>query len=138
MSGADPATAAVERLRRVQAALADGRLPELGAYFASPDRLDLDRALGLHCRPGGTPGWRRAAERERDELLRALASGDYDSDHARAVALQQRLRRYAASSWPRDRVTKQPTAANEVVYRIYVLDADPPTGISRLKEILAQ
>jgi hypothetical protein len=139
-----PGLAAVERLRRLAPALADGDddarwlAARLDHYLAAAPRgVGLDKALGLDCRPGGSPWWRLAAEAERDRLLRALATSIEGKTHGRAVALQQLLRRYQSTAWPRDPVSNKPTAANERLFRIYVDDPNPPTGIRRLTEILA-
>ena len=137
--------AAAERLHRLASRLQDGDddgrwlAQGLVHYLAAaPFGLDLDRALGLATEPGGSPWWRVPTMAERDQLLRDLAADLGDSVHARATAVQQRLRRYAASSWPRDRASKAPTAANTILYQIYILDPDPPTGIRRLTEILGE
>ena len=106
-SESHPGVAAAERLRRLASRLQDGDddgrwlAQGLVHYLAAaPSGLDLDRALGLATEPGGSPWWRVPTMAERDQLLRDLAADLGDSVHARATALQQRLRRYAAGSGP--------------------------------------
>ena len=144
MATADAALAAVERLQRLVPQLAEGDpdhrwlAQAVSRYLQeAPAGLDLDRALGLGVAPGGSPWWHAHRHAERDRLLRELAAGLPGATHARAVALQQLLRRYSASSWPRDRLSKSPTAVNEPLYRVRSLDPDCPTGVRRLTEIIA-
>jgi hypothetical protein len=143
---AHPGLAAAERLRRVAAALAAGTAPppedsrwlarRLQSYLSAPTDLVLDTVLQLAPPPGGS-SWRSVAKHaERDRLLRELAASMDGTAHARATDLQQRLRRYAGTSWPRDRRSGAPTAANTILFRIYTLDPDPPTGIRRLTDII--
>ena len=140
--------AAAVRLRRVAEALAAGAPPHaddaqwlsgrLTAYLAADAEADLDAMLGLLPPPGGS-SWRTAVKHaERDKLLRELAGPGPGRVLPRAQELQQRLRRYAASSWPRDRVNKSPSAANAILYRVFCIDPDPPTGISRLRQIIGE
>jgi hypothetical protein len=143
-AGADAALAAVERLRRLLPDLADGNddaqwlSAALGRYLEmAPAGGDLNAALGVAVPPGGTPWWQAEAAKARDDAIRELAGTIGGTMNAKAVALQQRLRRYAAASWPRDRVTKRPTAANAVPFRVYSADPNPPTGVRRLTEIIA-
>jgi hypothetical protein len=135
-----PALAAVGRLRRLADALAtanddDARWAARAfrRYLAAPDQLELEQALGLR---SGRPWWRIERYEARDDLLREVAQGFAGKTHAKATALQQSLRRYGASAWPRDRVYKQPTAANTLLFQIYTLDPNPPTGIRQLTEII--
>jgi hypothetical protein len=137
--------AAAERLRRLVPTLAEGDpdakwlASALARYLGSaPAGLDLDTAVGLATPPGGSPWWRAEAEAERDRLLRELAGPGPGRVLPRAQMVQRLLRRYAATSWPRDRASKSPSAPNELLYRIFCLDPDPPTGISRLREIIGQ
>jgi len=137
--------AAVQRLRRLAPTLAEGDpdqqwLSQAIARYLREARagLNVDAALGLCVAPGASPWWRAEQEAKRDELLREIAATIPGRANARAVALQQRLRRYAATSWPRDRLSKQPTTANALLFQIYSLDPDPPTGVRRLTEILSE
>jgi hypothetical protein len=138
--------AAVQRLRRVTAALATGTPPpaddaewfaqRLATYLSNEGELALDFVLGIAAAPGKL-SWRLAEKHaERDRLLRELAGPGPGAVLRRAQELQRRLRRYAASSWSRDRARKSPSATNELLYRIFCLDPDPPTGISRLRDII--
>lgn len=140
-----PALAAVERLRRLAPALAEGDddarwlADALGRYLAAAAAgVDLDQALGLATPPGGAPWWRAAADAERDRLIRELAAETGGSVNARAGAVQARLKRYGSTAWVRDRVTKQPTAANRLLFEIFSHDATPPTGIRRLTDIISR
>ena len=137
------ALAAIGRLRRLVPVLAEGNDDSrwLGAavehYLAAAAAgVGLDQALGLATPPGGAPWWRAAAEAARDRLIRELASEMPGSTHARAVVVQSRMRRYAGTAWPRDRVAKQSSAANAALFAIFSLDPDPPTGIRRLTDII--
>ena len=140
-SAADhPALVAVGRLRRLADALATAEDADtqwvaraLQRYLAAPDQLELDQALGLR---SGRPWWRIERYEARDALLREIAKGLAGKTHAKANTLQQSLRRYGASAWPRDRVYKQPTAVNTLLFQIYTLDPNPPTGIRQLTEII--
>ena len=143
-----PGLAAAARLRRVAAALSTGTHPSaedatwlagrLGVYLTAETDLDLDGVLGLLPPPGGS-SWRTAVKHaERDKLLRELAGPGPGRVLPRAQELQQRLRRYGASSWPRDRVNKSPSAVNAILYRIFCLDPEPPSGISRLRQIIGE
>ena len=140
-----PALAAVERLRRLAPVLAEGDddarwlADALGRYLAAAAAgVDLDQALGLATPPGGSPWWRSATEAQRDAAIRQLAAGIPGSTNAKAVAVQCQLRRYASVAWLRDRLTKSPTAANSLLYRIFMLDGSPPTGIRRLTDIIGR
>jgi hypothetical protein len=140
--------AAAERLRRVRLALEAGEPPDPvdAQWFAG--RLKhyedeahagarLDEILSLVSGQGQPPWWRVVRLKERDRLIRELASGYEDSTSARAVRLQGVLRRYQSTSWIRDRVTREPTAANRPLFDIFTLDGDPPTGIWQLSRIIA-
>jgi hypothetical protein len=140
-----PGVAAAARLRRLASRLQDGdddgRWLAAGLLHyleAAPSGIDLDRALGLATAPGGSPWWRVPTMAERDRLIRYLAADLGGRTNQRAAQLQQRLRRYASSAWPRDRASKAPTAANAMLYQIYLLDPDPPTGIRQLTEIIGE
>lgn len=142
MPGAETSLAAVERLRRLTVELAEGSddgrwlAGALDRYLTAPDRVDLRAALGLATGPGSVKWWRQQKLAERDDLLRQIGEGLPGKTHARAVALQQLLRRYAATGWPRERQSKQPTAQNAILFAIFELDPDPPTGIRQLTTIL--
>lgn len=138
--------AAAARLRRVAAALACGSHPpaddaqwlagRLDAYLAAESELGLDCLLGLIPPPGGL-SWRSAGRlAERDAAIRELARKIAGRPNAQAHELRSRLDRYAASSWSRDRVSKTPTATNELLYRIFTLDPNPPRGIRQLTTII--
>ncbi len=137
--------AAVARLVRVAGALASGDEDQrwlasaLGHYIKhAPADVDLDQALGLVVRPGEPPWWRAQQYAERDDLIRALAAEEPGRTHQRATALQQRLRRYAATAWPRDRIGTPPSVANRLLFEVFVIDPDPPTGVRRLTQILGR
>ena len=123
-----PGLAAAERLQRIRAALAAGEAPDredamwlagcFDRYFSEAAAgLDLDAALGLTPTPGAVAWWRARQQAERDRLLRQAAEQYPGSTNAKAIQLQQRLKRYAATSWPRDRVTRQPSAENQAHFR---------------------
>ena len=63
-------------------------------------------------RPGAVPWWRAEADAERDALIRGLGASLPGATHTRAGVLQQALRRYGGTSWPRHRMTGSPTTAN--------------------------
>jgi hypothetical protein len=108
-------------------------------YLAkAPDGARLEELLGLATPPGGTPWWAASKQSRRDKLLRQVAMIMDGSTHQRAIALQAKLRHYASTEWARDCVSKQPSAANANLFRIYSLDPDPPTGIRRLTEIIGE
>jgi hypothetical protein len=140
-SAADhPALTAAGRLRRLAELLADAddadaqwAASALKRYLAAPDQIELDQAFGLS---GGRPWWRIERYEARDALLREVAQGLAGKTHAKATTLQQSLRRYGASAWLRDRVHKQPTAANALLFQVFTLDHSPPTGIRQLTEII--
>ena len=140
-SAADhPALAAVGRLRRLADVLATAEDADAQwaarafvRYLAAPDQLELEQALGLR---SGRPWWRIERHWARDALLREVAEGLAGKTHAKATTLQQSLRRYGASAWLRDRVHKQPTAANALLFQVFTLDHSPPTGIRQLTEII--
>ena len=142
-----PGLAAAERLQRVSAALAVGELPDredarwltgcVVRYLKEAGAgLDLDTALGLTPTPGAVAWWRARRHAERDSLLRQAADQYPGSTNAKAVQLQQRLRRYAATSWPRDRVSRQPSADNRLMFAVFMADPEPPESIRRLTDIL--
>jgi hypothetical protein len=145
---AHPALAAVRRLERVRDALAVGAVPDaddadwvagcIARHLAAPEQVDMDAAFGLAVRPGGLPWWQIATHAERDDLLRAIAKTIPGRTHTKAVGVQQRLRRYAGTSWPRDRVSKQPSSVNATLFAIFALDPHPPTGIRQLTTIIQQ
>jgi hypothetical protein len=145
---AHPGLAAVERLRRVREAARAGEVmdPEtadwladsVGIYLATAcTGMRMETAFDLAVPPGGSPWWAEERRRERDQLIRDLASGYEGSLSARAVRLQDVLRRYQSTSWIRDRVTREPTAANRPLFDIFSLDGDPPTGVWQLSRIIA-
>lgn len=134
------ALAAAGRLRRLAELLAGAEDADaqwaalaLKRYLAAPDQLELDQAFGLG---GGRAWWRIERYEARDALLREVAKSLAGKTHAKANALQQSLRRYGASAWLCDRVSKQPSAANALLFQIYTLDPNPPTGIRQLTEII--
>lgn len=65
----------------------------------------LDEALGMHAVRGGMPWWREAANRQRDEALRALGARYFGhlSMTARAERIACLANRYASSAWRFDR-----------------------------------
>jgi hypothetical protein len=112
--------AAVARLQRIGAALAAGEAPDredarwlagcFDRYFLEAAAgVDLDAALGLTQPPGVAAWWHARRHAERDSLLRQAAGQYSGSTNAKAIQLQQRLKRYAATSWPRDRASRQPS-----------------------------
>src|SRR4051812_13219037 len=142
-----PGLAAAERLQRIRAALAAGEAPErvdamwlvgcFDRYFSEAAAgVDLDAALGLTSPPGSIAWWRARQQAERDHLLRQAAEQYPGSTNAKAIQLQQRLKRYAATSWPRDRVTRQPSADNKLMFAVLMADDEPPMSIRRLTDIL--
>ena len=75
-------------------------------------------------------------QKERDRLICKLAATFEGNTNARAIRLQGVLRRYQATSWTRDRVTREPTATNRPLFDIFVLDGDQPTGTWQLARII--
>src|SRR3954453_19328721 len=123
-----PGVAAAARLRRLASRLQDGdddgRWLAAGLLHyleAAPYGNDLDRALGLATAPGGSPWWRVPTMAERDRLIRYLAAALGGPTNQVVTQLPQHLRLCGSSVWLRDRVSKAPTAANGILYRIYVL-----------------
>jgi hypothetical protein len=142
-----PGLAAAERLQRIRAALAAGEAPErvdamwlvgcFDRYFSEAAAgVDLDAALGLTSTLGAVAWWRARQHAERDRLLRLAAEQYPGSTNTKAVQLQQKLKRYAVSSWPRDRVTRQPGADNKLMFAVFMADPEPPISIRRLTDIL--
>ena len=144
-----PDLAAVGRLRRLAARFAGETADADATWFAgrievylenAPAGLDLDGAFDLTVAPGTSPWWQRERRAARDELLRQLAAALPGSCSARAHALAERLRRYAGSGWPLDRRRGAPmpdTPERRALFRLFSLDADPPTSLRRLHEILS-
>lgn len=105
----------IARLRRIRDAAAAGvALGEDGPWLAAgldaylrraPQGLTLPAALDLAVPVGGTPWWRTDALARRDDALRRLGGEFYGSlqPRDRAAAIGVALRRYASTSWPRDR-----------------------------------
>jgi hypothetical protein len=139
--------AAVARLQRIGAALAAGEAPDredarwlagcFDRYFLEAAAgVDLDAALGLTQPPGVAAWWHARRHAERDSLLRQAAGQYSGSTNAKAIQLQQRLKRYAATSWPRDRASRHPSDDNRLIFAVFMVDPEPPTGIRRLTDIL--
>jgi hypothetical protein len=144
-----PGLAAAERLQRIRTALAACGAPEredamwlagcFDRYFSEAGAgLDMDAALGLTPTPGAAAWWRARQQAERDHLLRQAAEQHPGSTNAKAIQLQQRLKRYAGTSWPRDRVTRQPSADNKLMFAVFMADHEPPMSIRRLTDILTR
>lgn len=105
----------IARLRRIRDAAAAGMaLGDDGPWLAAgldaylrraPEGLTLPAALELAVPVGGAPWWRIDALARRDDALRRLAAEHYSSlpPSERAAAIGVSLRRYASTSWPRDR-----------------------------------
>jgi hypothetical protein len=134
--------AAIQRLRRIAEAIQD--TPD-GQWFAgrmkhyednAHEGARLDEVLHLVSGPGQPPWWRVERQKERDRLIRELASTYEGNTNARSIRLQGVLRRYQSTSWTRDRVTREPTAANRQLFDIFVIDVDPPTGTWQLAKII--
>jgi hypothetical protein len=101
----------------------------------------LEQALGLADGTTG-PSWRaRARWAYRDTLIRELAA-TYDGPMmARVTLLAQELRTYITTGWPHDRHRGEPYPASQrrsLMFRICMVEParSPPTGISRLHEIM--
>jgi len=142
-----PGLAAIERLQRIGAALAADEVPDredarwlagcVSRYVSEAAAgVDLDAALGLTPAPGAVAWWRARQHAGRDGLLRQAAAGYPGSTNAKAVQLQQRLKRYAATLRPSDRVSRQPSAGNRTIFAVFEADHEPPTSIRRLTDIL--
>lgn len=148
-SSAAPASlAAARRLRRIADALDAGVAPDAddGSWLASalrryladaPSGLQVAEALQLTTPPGREHWWQIEHRVQRDRLIRELAAEACGSAHARAVHVQQQLTRYAAVTWLRDRVFRTPLERNRVLFQIFTIDSNPPTGIRRLTEIIS-
>lgn len=78
----------------------------LERYLAG-DHATLDEALELRPAPGQRSLQTQAALARRDEFLRRLASDHFPalSANAAAKAMHRTWSRYAASAWPRERVS---------------------------------
>jgi hypothetical protein len=105
----------------------------LETYMAAD--TDLAASLNLPWR------WRQALRHDRrDRLILALAATFEGTVNARAVATSGALRRYGSTGWPHERhLTKPPppfTPERRLLFSIYRLDPDPPTGIRWLSEII--
>lgn len=139
------AVAAIARLRRLAPVLAHGG-PDQQWLATAIERyllgaragLNLDSAIGVAVAPGSSAWWNEERHAERDRLLREIAASFPGRTNARAVELQRRLKHYASVCWPRDRRSGAPTAANEKLHAVFVVDPDPPMGIRRLTEILSE
>jgi hypothetical protein len=139
--------AAAVRLQRIRAALAADEVPGredamwlvgcFDRYLSEAGAgLDMDAALGLAPTPGAVAWWRARQQAERDRLLHEAADLYSGSINAKAIQLQQKLKRYAGTSWPRDRVTRQPSAENKLMFAVFMADPEPPMSIRRLTYIL--
>src|SRR4051812_6398737 len=109
----------------------------LSRYLAEPGAgLDMDTALGLAPTAGAVAWWRARQHAERDSLLCQAADQYPGSTNAKAVQLQQQLKRYAATSWLCDRVSRQPSIENRLIFAVFMADPEPPMSIRRLTDIL--
>jgi hypothetical protein len=119
------------------AATGDADLVEVAdalAMFLANDDLTFEKALGLR------PGWRVFALRqERDRLICALASDKRYAamgGRALAAAISTDLRRYEASSFPRDRRSGHPPSGlNGAFFR--VLEYGDAPGAEMIRKILS-
>jgi hypothetical protein len=135
--------AAIAHLERAAADL-EATGSEHGAWVANRIRAyvtdraaTLDDVFGLTVGPGGTT-WRECRLHDmRNRLIRELAATiTAPTITARIALLQNMLRTYASTSWIRDRSTGTPTAKNRLLFEIFTLDDNSPTGASRLREII--
>lgn len=147
-TAARPGLAAAARLRRLAEHLAAGQDADalwlasgLQRYLTeAPAGARLEDVLDLATSPGGTPWWRAERDARRDALLCQLAADLPGTTSARAHALAGKLRRYASTGWPLDRRRGSPlpdTPERRALFRLFTLDAAPPTSLRRLHELLS-
>jgi hypothetical protein len=77
---------------------------------------------------------------ERDATIRQLAEPLTGSTAEQAHGLVVKLRRYADAAWRIDRNAGRPTVSGrerELLFKLYTLDADPPTSIRHITNIIA-
>jgi hypothetical protein len=111
--------------------------------YLSRKVVHMDEAFGIRSPRGGVPWRMEEALRERDAALRAL-SRRMDSTmsvRARARAICEMARRYAASAWcfDRDRDDIPPSYAGtpkEQLWRAFQSGAPMPLGERRLRVII--
>ena len=145
-------TTTIDRLRNVSSLCRQGTPlpPDLAGWLATGiDRFlgrearDLDGALGLIQAQGGIPWWREDAIRRRDAALRLLwqAVCPEAGITARARRIAELLRRYAGSTWRRDRARiampdEYSGTAHELLWHAFKTGAAMPLGERQLRTIL--
>jgi hypothetical protein len=111
--------------------------------FLAHNARSLDEALGMRAVRGGMPWWREAANRQRDEALRAL--GERHFGHLSMTASAERIAclagRYASSAWRFDRKrTAMPDSYRgtpaEHLWSAFKSGAPMPIGKRQLRTIL--
>ncbi len=126
----------VDRIQRVAQALAsrsvvadDDALWLAGGLLRFLEGEDFEVAIGLPL--AGTPWRLRAAQAKRNELLGELAARQFPDGSARAIA--SALKRYATTSWPRERSLAAPRPATvgtsaELLWKIFQIGNVPESA----------
>lgn len=103
----------------------------------------LDEALGMRAMRGGMPWWREAANRQRDDALRALAERHFPqlSLTAKAERVARQSARYASTTWRFDREKNEMPEAYrgnpvEHLWTAFKTGAPMPIGERQLRTIL--
>lgn len=148
-----PALVAVARIRRITAALENGK--ELDAddrqWWAAAFReyldgaalgLTLDSAVGVASRPYERPWFEMEALAERERLILELAMyATATSCSGQAKAMASLAAGYAANGWLRERDLAEPPArrsgrSEEVLWHLHQCGASWPLGWRRILESL--
>jgi hypothetical protein len=143
---------AIEQLGEIARRCKEGQplTQELSAWlakgleeFLTRHAGSLEEALGMHAVRGGMPWWREAANRQRDEALRALAARHFGrlSMTASAERIACLASRYASSAWRFDRgrpgmPESYHGTPNEHLWLAFKSGAPMPIGERQLRTIL--
>lgn len=142
-------TAAITNLRAIAADLVERAHPlapwfaaALAEYEASaPHGLELGEAFGLALAPGAVPWWALERRQQRDELLREITCRHFPTLSTRAAAAEiaDRIDRYQAGNWRRDRVLMSPATVDPLRIRLHrLLKLGQPIGLSTIRRAVAQ
>jgi hypothetical protein len=111
--------------------------------FLAHNVASLDEALGMRAVRGGMPWWREAANRQRDDSLRALAARHFGhlSMSASAERVACLANRYASTAWRFDRNrSSMPDSyrgtPTELLWIAFKSGAPMPIGERQLRTIL--